>query len=851
MTDTPWTPTRLQQARALFEAVLDSNPADVAAFLQQAAPDDRTLHADVQSLLAAHALSEDTLGTSAASGATRDDALTAADPWQGRRVGVYDVRALIGIGGMGSVYEAVRDDDQFHKRVAIKFLRRSAESDLAIRRFRYERQILANLSHPNIAALLDGGVAPDGQPFFAMEFVDGMPLTAWCAARRLGLRERLVLFLQVCAAVQHAHQNLVVHRDLKPGNILVTDDGTVKLLDFGIAKLLREEEGPDQLPPTIGATRAFTPEYAAPEQVRGLPVGTAVDVYALGVVLFELLTGRRPFQLRGRLLDEIERIVCTEEPPKPSSAVTPEQVDQLGARSLARVRGRLEGDLDAIVLTALRKQPERRYGSVEQLARDIRAHLDGLPVTARPDGVGYRVVKFLRRRRLEVAASTLVAASLVVGIVMTTRQARVAERERERATAVTDFVTGMLAAPDPGELGRDVTMREVLDSAAVRADSLDSQPELAAEVRTVIGETYRSLGLYDAAIEQFRRAYDYRRRIAPRGDLATGVLLTQLSGAYEFLGDYPTADSVLQVADTLVQQYADADDPARGSILDSQGRLREQVGDLEAAERFHRAALAFRQRVQPDNDELLAFSLNNLGTILTQRGEFAVAESLHAEAVLASRRAFGAEHPLVASTLGQWAYVLELNGDIARSDSVSELVLAMRRRLLGPEHPDYAWTLFQSAQFLVRTERYERAVARAREVLALRGRTLTDEHPAVSTAMQALGLALSHLGSFPEAERHLRESVALRRATLPEGHWLIASGEGVLGEHLTRAGRYADAERLLLGSEAQLSAERDARTPQVQDARKRLVRLYTEWNRPSDAARWQALLDENAEQTGG
>ena len=416
MTDSPWSPTRLQQVRALFEAVLETDPPDVDAFLAASAPDDDALRDEVRSLLAAHDLTEATLGPSPASDAHGGAHEATGGAWLGRRVGVYEVRHLVGEGGMGSVYEAARADDQFHKRVAIKFLRRSTESDLAIRRFRYERQILANLSHPNIAALLDGGVAPDGQPFFAMEFVDGVPITQWCAEQQLGVRERLVLFLQVCAAVQHAHQNLVVHRDLKPGNILVTSDGTVKLLDFGIAKLLREEEGPDQLPPTIGAARAFTPEYAAPEQVRGLPVGTAADVYALGVVLFELLAGRRPFQLRGRLLAEIEQIVCSEEPPRPSSVVSAEQAD---AHRCALARTRCVPGSRATSMRscsrALRKQPERRYGSAEQLARDLRAHLDGRPVTARPDGVGYRLSKFLRRRRVEVAAGVLVTVSLLVG----------------------------------------------------------------------------------------------------------------------------------------------------------------------------------------------------------------------------------------------------------------------------------------------------------------------------------------------------------------------------------------------------------------------------------------------------
>ena len=520
MTDSPLTPTRFQQMRALFEAVLEAKPVDVDAFLATRAPDDDALRAEVQALLAAHSRTGATLESPISS-----DALTAAgeqSDWTATRVGPYQVLRRIAIGGMGSVYEAVRADDQYEMRVAIKSLRRSVESELALRRFRYERQILANLSHPNIAALLDGGVTDEGQPYFVMEYVDGAPITQWCDEHRLGLRARLVLFLQVCAAVQHAHQNLVIHRDLKPGNILVTADGTVKLLDFGIAKLLREEEGSDQLPATQGGARLFTPDYASPEQVRGLPVRTASDVYALGVVLFELLTGRRPFDLQGRLLAELEQIVCSEPPPRPSATITSAAWQAMQFRSGARARSRLEGDLDAIILTALRKEPDRRYGSADQMARDLRSYLDGMPVTARPDDIGYRIAKFIRRRRVEVVAAAAVVIALIGGIVTTTHQAKTAKQERNSATAIRDFLTTMLGAADPGALGRDVTVREVLDSAAVRADTLAAEPEIGAEIREVIGNTYLGLGEYEPAIAQYDLALALRHRISPDGDYATG-----------------------------------------------------------------------------------------------------------------------------------------------------------------------------------------------------------------------------------------------------------------------------------------------------------------------------------------
>lgn len=844
MTGPRWTPARLQQVRTVFERALDAAPTDVDAWLEQHAPDDPELQDEVRTLLAAHASTGATLQAPVSDELLR--AASAQADWTGSRIGAYHVVRQVGIGGMGAVYEAYRADDQFEKRVAIKFLRRSVESDLAMRRFRYERQILANLSHPNIAALLDGGVTPDGQPYFVMEFVDGVPITSWCDTHRLDIRRRLVLFLQVCAAVQHAHQNLVVHRDLKPGNVLVTTDGTVKLLDFGIAKLLREEEGPDQLPATRGGARIFTPEYASPEQVRGLPVSTASDVYALGVLLFEMLTGRRPFNLQGRLIAEIEETVCTEPPPKPSAVMTAGRSPLMQARSSARARSRIEGDLDAIILTALRKEPARRYGSADQLARDLRAHLDGLPVTAREEGIAYRVGKFLQRRKVEVAAATLILATLVGGIVATTRQARAAEAERARTAEIRDFLVTMLGAADPGALGRDVTVREVLDLAAARADSGSGDLALRADVQGVIGETYLALGEYELARDRFTQSLALRQQVAPaEGSLELARSFIRLSGAWSALGDYPQADSLLALADTLVRRHADRDDPLRADVLSSRAALRQELGDLASAETLQSEALAFRLRVTPDDDATLANEYNDAGVVVGQQGRFAEAESLHVLAVAAARRAHGQEHPVLATTLSQHAHALEMLGRITESDSLYRVAIAMRRRVLGPEHPDYAWSLFQHAQFLVRAGRWREAINRGREVLALRGSALPETHPAVSTALQAVGLALSNLDSLPTAEAYLRESLALRRATFGADHWLAASGESVLGEHLTRARRFAEAEALLLGAERRLAEVRGEEAPQTVDARKRLVALYQAWRRPDAARNWEARIPQS------
>jgi tetratricopeptide (TPR) repeat protein/predicted Ser/Thr protein kinase len=837
MADAPLTPTRLERLQLLFEQALELPEGDRPRFLEQQAPADPALQAEVLALIRSHHRTDISFEQGAAYLAPLLD-----DPWIGTRLGPWAVTRRIGAGGMGAVYEAVRADDQYRKQVAIKFLHRSAENAPAIARFRAERQILANLGHPNIAALIDGGVTEQGQPYLVMEYIDGQSLTTWCDERRLTVRERLELFLQVCAAVESAHRGLVVHRDLKPGNILVTDDGRVKLLDFGIARLLTPDEDPDQ-PRTIAGHRSFTPEYASPEQVRGLPVATTADVYALGVILFELLAGRRPFDLQGKLLSEIEQVVCHDEPPRPSSLVDEARAPLLGDRSAARARSRVTGDLDAIVLMALRKEPARRYGSCDALAQDVQRHLDGRPVVARPEGVSYRALKLVRRRKLETALAAAVIISLVGGLVATARQARRAEAEGRRASQVTGFLTSMLGAADPGSLGKDVTVRSVLDSAAVGADTLRSDPALEAEVRTVIGDTYVALGEFGAGGGQFDRAIAARSVIAPAGDLATALILTRQSHALEFAGEYEQADSVLDIAAAMFAKYPFATRNEEIDFLDHRARIITRLGRVAEAEPLFQQSLALVQRYMPGDDTALAYAYVNLGFVNSEQGRAAAAESLYALGVAAGRRAFGNEHVELAAMLSPYATALARAGKNDLADSTFLEVLAMRRKLLGAEHPEYAWTMFNYADQLLTQQRYAEAAKWSREVLALRGKSLPETHMAISTSMGVLGRALGGMDSLAEGERYLRESLALRKETLPAGHWALASSESILGGLLVLAHRFGEAEGLLLPAEKKLVEARGEDAPVVRDARSRIVLLYTTWNRPAEAAAWQSRLE--------
>lgn len=546
------TPERWKKVRDIFERALDLEPDARMAFVAAETEGDTPLQAEVRYLLASEEQASNFLEAPAAVVARLGEE---TDPPGTRRVGPYVLHEKIGQGGMGRVYRAARSDEAYHRQVALKIVNRGMNTEFILRRFRNERQILAGLDHVNIARLYDGGTTEDGLPYFAMEYIEGKDLLAWCDAHRLSISKRLSLFLDVCGAVAYAHRNLVVHRDLKPGNIFVTIGGVPKLLDFGLAKILNADVSSRTAEVTGIGARLLTPEYASPEQVRGERITTASDIYSLGVILYELLTGRRPYKLKTREPGEIARAVCDEEPERPSTAVTrveeaslpddegrppttPEAASARREGDPGRLRKRLSGDLDNIVLMCLRKEPERRYASVESLAEDIRRHLDGRPVRARGDTFTYRAGKFVSRNRVLVAAGSLVAASLVVSLAVSLHQTRVARAERARAehrfqqvrklahTFLFDVHDAVAELPGSTK-ARSILVKEglaYLDSLAQEAgDDRKLKSELAtaymrvAEVQSGVGAANE--GESAAALASFRKAVAVREELVAGGRL--------------------------------------------------------------------------------------------------------------------------------------------------------------------------------------------------------------------------------------------------------------------------------------------------------------------------------------------
>jgi serine/threonine protein kinase/tetratricopeptide (TPR) repeat protein len=723
----PLAPERWQRVNQLFLDAVDRPPAARAAWLDEQCAGDDELRREVESLLSADMPPEsDTPLVHAVDAAIAQTA--AARVGAAQLVGPYRILRKIGEGGMATVFLAVRDGDDFAQRVAIKVVRSTLGGE-ALQRFRAERQILASLEHPSIARLLDGGTTPDGTAYLAMEYVEGVPIDEYCRDRQLSVRERLLLFCRVCDSVSHAHRSLVVHRDIKPSNILVTGDGTPKLLDFGIAKLIADD-APGGAPITMTGMRVLTPEYASPEQVRGEPITTAADVYSLGVLLFELLTGQRPLAFATRQAAEIERVVCTVEPRKPSTMAASGK----DARQLA-------GDLDVIVLTALRKEPARRYASASHLAEDIRRHLDGLTVSARPATWRYRSGRFVRRHRAAVGAAAVFAV-VVIGFAgaLLVQNRRVSD-ERDAAEQVTNLLLEMYAAYDPtASRGSRVTAQELLDRGALRIQSeLRGQPRVQARMLDRFGSVYNNIGLSDRAIDVLRSSLAVRQANGDGETLEAAVTLTQLAVA-----------------------------------------ITERDADLADAERLAQQAVAIRRRAAPGTAQL-AESLSVLGSLRDRRGE-ADGRAMMAEAIELWRHTTGVDSfPFAAgvSALARSRRVStpEQKGtDLSRADLLKaerferELLIA-RRKTLGDHHLLTATSLSAVGGLLWAMDRHAEAEPLLREALATRRQLLGSAHPTVARSLETLARVLFGRGRAAEALPLAEEALSVRRASLGESHF--------------------------------------------------------------------------------
>lgn len=736
----------------------------------------------------------------------------------GARVGRYRIVREIGRGGMGRVFLAEQTGEGFTRPVALKLIHEARPR--LVGRFLTERQILGRLDHDGIARLLDVGLTEGGTPFYAMEYVDGLPLPEYCDRHRLSVEARLLLFEHVCEAVRYAHQNLVVHRDLKPSNILVAEDahGTprVKLLDFGIAKLLEESEAAgDAL--TLTGDRLMTPAYAAPEQVRGEAVTTATDVYQLGVVLYELLTGRRPFRLPERLRHEVARVILEDEPTRPSTVVTEpddatatETASEARATTPARLRRRLAGDLDQIVLMALRKDPARRYAGASALLADLVRYREGHAVVAQPDALGYRARRYVRRHRVGVAMAAVFAALLVAyAATLTVQNARIteerdrAEREEARAVEMYNFVSGILAESNPRNTpgGGDLTASDLLQRAAERIDTdLSDDPVTRGALLEALSRIHYEREEMEPALAHGEASLDLGNRTADSLLIADAAYA--LAGVHERLGNIPQADSLGQLSYGIRMRHLGRTHLDTNQIRNMLGLIYIYNGPIEKAQPILEEALEV-SREMGESPQNLATVLNNLGSIYEQQEERERAEATFREALAMRREARPEGHPDIAQGANNLANVLRDRERYDEAEALYTEALGILRAALGPKHIGIVSISANLATMKQRQGDLDAALAyqdAAFEAVP-EGQDVTR-----ARLLQGSGTMLIKVGQRAEGLARLDEAIGIMRANLPPGHPYLARSLLGKGATLAEDGAYAKARPFLREAAPALSA---------------------------------------------
>ena len=785
---------RWEEIKALCLAALDQPAEERAAYVQEACRSDSELLREVESLLVEYDAEPGFMDAPLVRLPELSDPDGLTESIEARHVGPYRLVRPLGRGGMGDVYLAVKEADDFRQAVALKLIRRGLDTDEVLRRFRLERQILASLHHPNIAQLHDGGATEDGRPYFVMEYVEGMPIDEFCDANRLSVPRRLGLFQTVCGAVQHAHQNLVVHRDIKHTNILVTDEGIPKLLDFGIGKVLAPLGSFGTAVATRTDVRMLTPEYAAPEQVRGEPITTATDVYALGLLMYELLVGRHPYASGKESAQEIERAVCETDPDRPSTTVgrvhsrslrdgttltlSPEEVGARRSSGPDQLRRRLAGDLDNIVLMALRKEPARRYSSASAFADDVQRHLDGMPVLARPDTVRYRTEKFVRRHAWAVTA----AAAAFVGLTATTtvtlvQSQRVAEQrdialdERDKAVEVRGFLMEMFGATGADQATDTLTARQLLDLQAARmGETYSDQPELRAEMMDVLADGYDRLGLAGEAEPWAVASLDLRREtlVEDHPDLAAS--LNTLGWIFHEQGKSDEAEPLLRDAVRIRRSGGEALRLGLSRSLNDLGIVVETLGQLEDAEAMYREALDIRMEEHGLNHRSVGITANNLAVGLFRQGDYAGAAEIGETALEALRSSVGPDHQRSVLAQSNLAQMQRRSGELESAEVVFRDLLARQTRLQGREHPVTAWAMEDLASVLGDAGKLEEAERWYRETLGVQEAILDPDHPDLASTLLGLGLVLTNRGSYEEAEATYERALNINVLRFGEFH---------------------------------------------------------------------------------
>jgi non-specific serine/threonine protein kinase/serine/threonine-protein kinase len=800
------------RVKELLHQALQLAPDQRARFLDEACSSDGALRAEVESLL----LADEGIGSSfmqsppladelRADGIGASFALEAGQVFAQR----FQLVRKLGEGGMGQVWLA-EQTSPVRRQVALKLIKAGMYDESVVQRFRAERQSLAIMDHPAIAKVFDAGATPQGQPYFVMEYVPGLPIAEYCDRKKLKIRDRLELFIQVCDGVQNAHQKAIIHRDLKPANILVIEvDGkpVAWIIDFGLAKATTPQVEGESLFTQLGHF-VGTPGYMSPEQAdpNVRDVDTRTDVYSLGVVLYVLLAGLQPFETRQRQkqpLDEWLRKLREEEPPRPSAKVS---TDRETSSSTAEARGTnpsqlvslLRGDLDWITMKALEKNRARRYGTPSELAADIRRYLNHEPVVARPARAGYRLRKYARRHRVAVAVAGGLVLLLAAFSVLQALQLRRITRERDRATRITDFMTGMFKVSDPSEArGNGVTAREILDKASTDMQKgLAKDPEVQSQMTQVMASTYTNLGLYPRAHELAKRALDARLSLLGPDDPKTLESMAQLGWILNREGHYVEAEKTERQALMSERRVLGPEDPLTIETMGNLAFIVQGPGDFGQGEKLAREVIEVAtRRLGPESAPVLQ-AMNHLGDALWNQGRYAEAERDFRQLLDVERRVLGPDHPETLRAMASLALTIQSQRRFAEAEQVYREAMGIAQRVLGPEHPLTTGTMFNLAALLSLEGHHADAEKLYRETLAIQLRTLGPDHPRTLLSKAALADELFKEGHVSEAEKLQRKTVETMVRVLGPEHPSTLVCQSSLAKDLIREGRYAEAEKI-------------------------------------------------------
>lgn len=880
--------TRWNKIKTIFNDACDQPPEERITFVKNACAGDVKLETEILDLLRADEITVgflDSIQELKEFDIQTDKFLESGT----ETIGPYKVIRELGKGGMGIVYLVERSDKQFKKQMALKLVKRGMDTDEILLRFRHERQILASLEHPNIARLHDGGATDDGRPYLVMEYVEGEAITTYCDKNKLSIEDRLKLFVTVCKGVQFAHQHLIVHRDLKPSNVLVTRDGDVRLLDFGIAKLLHGSID-EEIPHTRPLMRFITPAYASPEQLKGERITTASDVYSLGLLLYELLTGSHPHKdkIKGNDTTWIEQLHRFDVPSKRISSTAVPEIFERRRTTKSYLLRSLKGDLDNILSMSLHPDQNRRYQSAEKLLQDIERHLTGHPVSARPNTTAYRVKKFVNRNRATTVSAALTFILTIFFVVFTwiqhseiARERDVAQTERDKAQEVSTFLENLLSAADPAfgteradtlrikdfvTRSTELVRRELSVRPPVKAQMLnvlgnvhhklgvldqshallnealsmridifgENHPEVA-ESKNDLGVVLGKLGNYDTAEKYIREALEMRRSTLGTTHADVVGSITDLANILHSKGDYDEAEELYREALTGYKTLYGNSHRKTASAMANLATIMHRRGELTETEELHRQALAIYEELFDEDHPAIANSSNNLGVLLSEKGKYDDAEVFLLRALTLRKNIYGETHSTTLSSMNNLAALLADKGNYDDAEVYYRRSLNLRRQVHGENSMEVAIALNNLADLLRKKGSLEEAITKGKKAVSTAIEAVGSQHPAVGIMSGNLASNLRRNGSVLEAEHIYGDALDLLVSTLPPDHPSTARVKIGLGDCLVILGRYEEAESLIVQGYTTLY-ERGAQT---ESARESVINLYEAWNKPDMVAKYR------------